>query len=187
MEIISDLRRLGFLRLKATERKRRENELNNWGDLIERWEVGYAETLRPKLFKNRYRIAAGKQVEELVESIQKTNHAKNILIGGELGAALLLDTLRPQSATLHLLEEPLKLITALKLIPDPSGSVTVLDSFAKLNRWERKQIKDCTLADPLLIHAELLLHESHRLRVVANDIYNQFISKRFRKNDDKLF
>jgi hypothetical protein len=185
--VVSDLRRLGFVRLKADLHRRRQSELNNWQDLIERWELGYVEKLRPKLVRNRYRIAAGKAVEDLVGSVRKTNYAKDILIGGELGAALLLDTLRPQSATLHLLGEPLKLITELKLIPDPSGGVTVLDGFGTLNRWEKKEIKGCSLADPLLIHAELLLQESDRLREVANDIYKQIISERFNKTDDYLF
>jgi hypothetical protein len=182
--VVSDLRRLGFVRLKADLQRGRQNELNNWKDLIERWELGYVENLRPKLFRNRYRIAAGKTVEELVDRVRKTNYAKDILIGGELGAALLLDTLRPQSATLYLLGEPLKLITALKLIPDPSGNVAALDGFGSLSRWGKKEIKGCTLADPLLIHAELLLQESDRLREVANDIYNRIIVKRFQKPND---
>jgi hypothetical protein len=101
-----------------------------------------------------------------------------------LGAALLLETLRPQSATLHLLGDALKLITALRLIPDQSGNVTVLEGFGPITRWEEKEIKGCTLADPLLIHAELLLKGSERLREVAIDIYDQILAKRSKTAND---
>lgn len=181
--VVSDLRRLGFVWQMVGRRRRRQMELNNWKDLIDRWEMGYYEKLRPKLFRNKYRIAAGRGVEELIESIQETNYSKDILLGGELGAALLLETLRPQSATLHLLDEPLKWITTLRLIPDPSGKVNVLDGFGTLNRWEHKEIKGCNLADPLLIHAELLLNGSERLMEVAKDIYDQVLTERFKKDE----
>jgi hypothetical protein len=182
--VVSDLRRLGFVRLKAAQQGKRQRELSNWRELIDRWEMGYSENLRPRLVRNRYRIASGKGFEELVESIPHTNYSRDILLGGELGAALLLETLRPQSAVLHLLGDALKLITALRLIPDPSGDITVLDGFGPINRWEEKGIKGCTLADPLLIHAELLLMGSERLRKVAIDIYDQILAKRFKKAND---
>ncbi|MHB9074684.1 MAG: type IV toxin-antitoxin system AbiEi family antitoxin [Desulfobaccales bacterium] len=182
--IVSDLRRLGFVRLKAGQQRKRQRELNNSKELIDRWELGYSEKLRPRLFRNRYRIASEKGFDGLIEGIQHTNYSKDILLGGELGAALLLKTLRPQSATLHLLGDALKLITALKLIPDPSGRVTVLDGLSPITRWEEKEIEGCTLADPLLIHAELLLKGSERLSEVAKDIYDQILAKRLEKTDD---
>ena len=182
--VVSDLRRLGFVCLKADQQRKRQRELNNCKELFDRWELGYSEKLRPILFRNRYRIASGKGVEELIESIPHTNYSKNILLGGELGAALLLDTLRPQSAALHLLGDAPKLTTALRLIPDPSGTITVLDGFSPITRWEEKEIKGCTLADPLLIHAELLLKGSDRLREVAKDIYDKILAKRFNKTND---
>ncbi len=176
--VVSDLRKLGFVRLKANQQRKAKRELDNCRDLIDRWELGYSEKLRPKLFRNRYRIASGKGVEELIESIPHTNYSKDILLGGELGAALLLETLRPESATLHLLGDALKLTTALRLIPDPSGKVAVLDGFGPITRWEEKKINGCTLADPLIIHAELLLKGSERLDGVAQDIYDQILAKR---------
>jgi len=58
-----------------------------------------------------------------------------------------------------------------------------LDGFGPITRWEKKEIKGCSLADPLLIHAELLLKDSERLREVAKDIYDQILAERNKQDE----
>jgi hypothetical protein len=181
--VIRDLRKMGFVRIKGRKLRQSQRQLINRHDLFDRWELGYAERLRPSLFYNRYRMAASRSLDDLLINIQDSNKDGQILIGGELGAALLTDGLRPQSATLHFLTEPLKLVTYLKLIPDPVGHIDVLKSFGTFNHFEGKRIKGFTLADPLLIRAELLLRGSDRLRAIADVIYNDFIKERLEIDD----
>jgi hypothetical protein len=176
--VIRDLREMGFVRLKGKSIRQSQRELIKRRELLDRWDLGYTERLRPNLFYNRYRIAGGRSLDDLLNDILGANENDHILIGGELGASLLVNDLRPQSATLHFLADPLKLIMLLKLIPDPVGNIDVLDSFGTFNHFDERRINGLTLADPLLIRAELLLRESDRLRALADKIYNNFIGDR---------
>jgi hypothetical protein len=181
--VIRDLREMGFVRLKGSSIRHGQRELIKRQDLLDRWDLGYAERLRPNLFYNKCHIAGNRSLDDLLKDIRSSNESDHILIGGELGAALLVNDLRPQSATLHLLENPLRLLTLLKLIPDPDGNIDILDSFGTLNHFEKKRMNGFTLADPLLIRAELLLRGSERLRAIADKIYNDFIRDRLRIYD----
>jgi hypothetical protein len=174
-----DLRELGYVKLVG----RRQRRLTNRKDLFDRWVVGYGERLRPKLLQNRYRIAGDGHLDGLLDQIQTTANPDKTLIGGELGAAFLLGTLRPERATLHLLGDPLKTITQLRLIPDPNGTVDVLTGFGKFNHWEGEKKMGCVLADPLLIYAELLLQYADRLKEIADEIFEGYIQVRLRDND----
>ena len=176
--IVRDLREMGFIRLKGKKLRQPQRELINKRALLDRWELGYAEKLRPSLFHNRYRMAGKGSLDDLINVIKNSDKTEQFLVGGELGASLLINDLRPQSATLHLVAEPLKTVTLLKLIPDPVGNIDVLKTFGTYNQFEATQIRGLTPADPLLIRAELLLRGSDRLRKIAKTIYDDFIYKR---------
>jgi hypothetical protein len=172
--LLRDLRALGFVHLVG----KRQRRLVKRRELLERWEVGYAERLRAKLFHQQFRLAENRTFDLLLDRIRDLADIDAILVGGELGASLLLDTLRPERATLHVLGEPLKIITQLRLIPDPGGPIDVLHGFGSCNDWKQAHPKGCKLADPLFIHAELLLHHSERLRQIAEDIYKRYLLER---------
>lgn len=174
-QLIEDLRTMGFIRMAGNRLK----YLEDYDELISRWEMHYAEDLRPKLVKARCRMAGGKPIETLLEGIGTMGSEGKILVGGELGASLLLKMLRPEKATLHIAEELSKVSTRLRLIPDENGPVTILNAFGRANQYEELQSGMCGLADPLLIHAEILLENSDRLRSIANYIYQTHILSRF--------
>ncbi|RJR43650.1 MAG: hypothetical protein C4567_05435 [Deltaproteobacteria bacterium] len=182
--ILRDLRELGFVRLKGRQLRQPQRELINRRELLNRWEFGYAERLRPKLFRDRYRISGRMTLSDLLENIPNIEETDRIMVGGELGASLLVGNLRAQSITLHT-EEPLKTATKLKLLPDPQGNVDILETFGTLSSWEVKKKKGCTLADPLLIRAELFLRPSERLREIAEEIYQQLILPRLEDEHDQ--
>lgn len=173
-EVIKDLRSMGFIRVAGKGVKR----LERYSELISRWETHYAEDLRPKLIKGRFRIAGGKSIEALFESIKAIKSDNKILVGGELGASLLLKELRPEKAALHVSDELSKLSAQMRLIPDESGPVTILNTFGRANQYEAFQSEMYSLADPLLIHAEVLLGNSERLKNIANDIYQLHLLNR---------
>lgn len=177
--VLRDLRVLGFIRLIG----KRQRRLVNWRDLLERWEEGYVERLRPKLFRKTYRIAAEKSLDQLADAIKNSIDRDKILVGGEMGATLLTGNLRPARVALHLLREPPEIITPLQLIPDPQGPVAVLDTFGEFTKWEEEQPEGLTLVDPLLIHSELFVSPSDRLKKAADDIYKNYILNRLEKYD----
>jgi hypothetical protein len=176
--IMGDLRSSGFIRVKVSKNAQRQRELVNRQKLLDRWEVGYVEKLRPKLFRNRYRIAGQRTINDLLEIIKDINISNKILIGGELGAKLLGENIRPQRATLHLADNYKELINNMKLVPDNNGNIDILEAFGIFNNYKEIDTFDYDIADPLLIRAELISFGIDRLNEIADDILNNYISKR---------
>ncbi|MEL7477175.1 MAG: type IV toxin-antitoxin system AbiEi family antitoxin, partial [Cyanobacteria bacterium J06555_12] len=139
--------------------------------LRDRWEVGYAETLYPKLLLGRFSPIGSQAPDEIFEELLLRAEAEGYLIGGELGAAVATEYLRPQTAVLHVNESYRMLIPRLRLKPDPKGSISFLSIFGTKNTWSQ----DRRLADPLLIRAELLRVNDERLRETAELLLDQCI------------
>lgn len=192
---IQDLYELGYL-----QRQRDGNyRIINYMKLLERWEMGYAESLRAKLILGIFTPGGGRSFAETTENIIQIAKESNFLIGGELGAAIATSYLRPQSATLHLPNDDSKTLGILKLKiigiaakmklkPSPEGEIILIQQFGINNGWtnylknpDRNTNIDFygeILTDPLLIHAELLLTADERLRETADRIYHQYIEPR---------
>ena len=192
---IQDLYELGYL-----QRQRDGNyRIFNYIKLLERWQMGYAESLRAKLILGSFTPGGGRSFAEITENIIQIAKEGSFLIGGELGAAIATSYLRPQSATLHLLNDDSKtsgrlklkvigIAAKIKLKPSPEGEIMLIQQFGinngctnYLENPDRNTNIDFygeILADPLLIHAELLLTADERLRETANRIYHQYIEPR---------
>jgi len=169
--LFSELEKRGSLITEAGERR-----LNAVEELLQRWQLGYLETLRPKLSLQRCSIAPGYSVSQLPERIKQLANSKEILIGGELGASLMVSGFQPQSAVFYLNpEQQLKLMLQLNLNPDPNGQVTLLQSFGRQCSWTGWQPDALTLADPLLTFAELAGSETDQ---VAQKLYSQYLIPR---------
>jgi len=170
--ILADLREMDFIRLAGPNLQ----VIARGNDLLNRWEVGYAERLRPKLTLKTCRFSGA--IGDLVAIIRRISKPGEILIGGELGAALLTKQLRPASAILHINGDILKVMQALRLLPHPEGNVELLQIFGNQNGWNERQPQGVQLADPLLIHAELLRGHSERLHEMAQLILNKYLAPR---------
>lgn len=145
-------------------------------ELLQRWQIGYLETLRPKLFLQRCQLAPGYSIEQLPERLKQLADGKQVLIGGELGASLLTSKFQAQSAVLYLSpEQQLKLMLQLHLTPDPTGNITMLQPFGRQCSWTGWQPDGLTLADPLLTFAELSGSETDQ---VAQKLYKQYLVPR---------
>ncbi|MGH7456957.1 MAG: type IV toxin-antitoxin system AbiEi family antitoxin, partial [bacterium] len=172
--ILTDLREMGFIRLAGPNLQ----TLVQGRDLLNRWEIGYAELLRPKLTIETCRLAGG-SIEDLVTRIRQKSYPGEILIGGELGAALLTNQFRPARATLHINNvEAGEAMKILQLYPHVEGNVDLLQVFGNQNGWDEKQPKGVKLADPLLVHAELWRDSSERLHKIAELIFNKYLAPR---------
>lgn len=154
--------------------------IGNYLKLFERWEIGYMETLRPKLFIETFSYTKEQKFSEFAENIINLADADNFLIGGELGAALATSYLLPQSATLHVTDNHHLIAAKLQLKPDPKGTITFLKQFSKQNYGIYNQ--GTYIADPLLIHAELMIESDDRLEETAELIFAKYIEDKL-QND----
>ena len=146
-------------------------------ELLQRWQLGYIETLRPRMFLQRCSLSSDYQLEQLPELIRRSPNADLVMLGGELGASLLSSSVKPESAVLYL--EPqvqLKLMLQLHLTPDPDGDITLLTPFGAQNLWNGWQPEGLKLVDPLLTYAELA--SSARCERMADKLYSQYLLPR---------
>lgn len=168
---LKNLHQLGYL-----QRQRGSYRITNYIKLLERWEMGYAESLRPKLLLGTFTPASGRSFCEVAQNIIQLAKDDDFLIGGELGAALATSYLHPQSATLHIKDNYRAIATKLKLKPSSQGEIIFLKQFGSQNFWNDNQPD--SLADPLLIHAELLIENNDRRRETAERIFSKYIEDR---------
>jgi hypothetical protein len=153
--------------MQYLQRKRNgDYQLLDYAKLLHRWELGYVERLRPKLFLGRFSPASGESIAALTQSLSQQAEKQGFLIGGELGAAIATKYLRPQSVTLHVQENHRPLLVKLRLKPDPDGSITLLQQFGTANGNQSPGAE--ILTDPRLIYAELMMTGNDRLRETAD-------------------
>jgi hypothetical protein len=128
-----------------------------------RWELGYLEVLRGSLLLGRARLAGGASLDALL-----SRTSGGALIGGELAAAVRGARLVPASATLHVNVPLATALAALRLVPDPTGPVTLLRRFGSADAGETRA--SAVIAAPLLVRAELLASGDARVRACADEV-----------------
>jgi hypothetical protein len=102
-----------------------------------------------------------------------------MLLGGEAAAAVVTDAIRPATAVLHVAPgDQQAAMKALQLVPRPDGAITLVHTFGTTNQWTVPLRANIPLADPLLIHAELLRAGGDRDKAVADEIYAKHIAGR---------
>jgi hypothetical protein len=167
-------------KLNYLEKRHGTYRIVDYLKLFERWELAYTETLRSQLFIDTFTPINNLAVTEISDLlIQKANDWE-YLIGGELGAALATAYLHPITATLHVPENYTRIFVDLKLKPSSTGEITFLKKWTSLATWKNNDnFKNShLLADPLLIHAELMMSKDERLRETAGIIFNKYIKPR---------
>lgn len=169
---LQSLCKLNYLQRQKGNQYRIENYLK----LIERWNMGYVENLRSELLIDTFSPILYHQFSEISNEIIDLAKTDKFLIGGELGAALITNYLKPISAVIHIpKEQNYRLITTkLRLRPDPQGNISILKQFGSKNTLDNNYPN--FVVDPLLIYAELALHPDERLKETANRLYHQYIS-----------
>jgi hypothetical protein len=173
--ILDELERRGWIR-----RTPGGIEVHDATAMLNRWDEGYADTLRPKLALKAYRQKPGTELDTLTEAIAAADLEGKVLLGGELGAALLTRNLRPATATLHLDGiEATDVARELDLVPDPRGHVWLVRAFGQVSRATTTGPGGVALADPLLVRGELLLHLDDRLRAIAETLRTDHIVRRW--------
>lgn len=132
--------------------------------ILERWVQGYIGRLRPGLVVERYRPAHAHwwQSAELTDG----------LWSGETAAALLTQSLKPQTATVFGAAPSHDFVLKHSLQKDSDGTVEFLKPF-----WRTPQAPagGDPCAHPLLVYADLLSIDDDRTREVAQIIYDRYL------------
>lgn len=168
--ILENLYKLGYL----YRQPRGGYRIANYIKLFERWEIGYVESLRPKLLLETFTYTEERKFYEIAVKIIELAKTNNFLIGGELGASLAIPYLVPQRATLHVVDNYDFIVDELKLKPSPRGEISFLKQFGNFNHGSYNQ--GSYIADPLLIHAELMIESNDRLEETAKRIFTKYIN-----------
>jgi hypothetical protein len=172
-QTLKKLSQLGYLQ----RQRNKTYQIVNYTKLLERWEMGYVESLRPKLLLGTFTSAAGIKFSETAENIISLLKEESFLIGGELGAGIATSYLHPQGATLHVLDNHRSIAAKLRLKASSRGEIIFLQQFGDWNAFNDVD----SLADPLLIHAELMRENDERLSETAERLFDRYIEDR-RKN-----
>lgn len=167
--VMAELEELNFiLKTKAGR------VLKNKQELLQRWVVAYNEILKPRILRKRMRfidkatendwrrIALKVTSNDLYE---KEKQRANMLWGGEPGAALLTNGLRPEVFTLFTNYEISLIANRLRLVPDINGKVYVYKKF-----WSNT-FGSSNVAPSLLVYADLISSGYGRNLEIANQIF----------------
>lgn len=132
--------------------------------ILERWVQGYIGRLRPGLVVERYRPARADWWlgAELADG----------LWSGETAAALLTQSLKPQTATVFSNSPSHDFVLKHLLQKDPKGTVEFLKPFW---RTPQAQAGGDPCVHPLLVYADLLSIDDDRTREVAQIIYDRYL------------
>jgi len=150
-------------------------------ELLERWEVGYLERLRPRLSPTRWQLGKGGLLADAATAVRDLD---DVLIGGEVAADAFLGQLQPGTLTLHVPEGQAKQVAVhLRLRPANGATDVVLVSrFATLldladptDVPNVRRMETIHYAHPLLVRAELLALDDSRLRQVAQNLLEELI------------
>lgn len=148
--------------------------------LLERWEIGYLETLRPKLLLWTGRLGPNATVQDIGDQLRSGGVH---MVGGEYAAAELTRYLRPETLTIHMLDENVQQVVADLRIPrtDQNANAFLLRRFAP-PLDVAPESGHGALAHPILVRAELLALDNDRLQKVADRILDDIIVQELEGN-----
>ncbi len=140
-----------------------EYVFNNYEELLNKWITEFDQTLRPTIFKQRFRFQNKDQDWREVQF----NKDKTVW-GGEPAGDLLTNYLRPEKFTLYTTETTKDLMLNYRLLPDDEGGIWVYDMFWNTNFNDKTAPKQ-------LVYADLMITEDKRCKETAKLIFNEYI------------
>ncbi|TRW99098.1 type IV toxin-antitoxin system AbiEi family antitoxin [Flavobacterium gawalongense] len=137
--------------------------INNYEELLNKWIAEFEQTLKPTLFKQRFRFQNRNQDWRTLQlNIDKT------VWGGEPAGDIITNHLRPEKFTLYTKETTKELIINYKLLPDDEGEIAVYDMF-----WNNDY--DTNTAPKELVYTDLMITDDKRCKETAKLIFNEYI------------
>ncbi len=140
-----------------------EYAINNYEELLNKWITEFEQTLKPTLFKQRFRF----QNKDKDWRTVPLNTDKTVW-GGEPAGDIITNHLRPEKFILYTKETTKELILNYKLLPDDEGEVAVYDMFWNTNY-------NANTAPNELVYADLMITDDKRCKETAKLIFNEYI------------
>lgn len=140
-----------------------EYVINNYEELLNKWITEFEQTLKPTLFKQRFRFQNRNQDWRAVQ----LNTDKTVW-GGEPAGDIITNHLRPEKFILYTKETTKDLILNYKLLPDDEGEVAVYDMF-----WNNDY--NTNTAPNELVYTDLMITDDKRCKETAKLIFNEYI------------
>jgi hypothetical protein len=137
--------------------------INDYEELLNKWITEFEQTLKPTLFKQRFRFQNENQDWRAIQ----LNQEKTVW-GGEPAGDILTNHLRPEKFILYTKETIKDLMLNYRLMPDDEGNIWAYDLF-----WNGQFNKNT--APKELVYAELMLGNDKRSKETANIILNERI------------
>ncbi|MET3034598.1 type IV toxin-antitoxin system AbiEi family antitoxin [Chryseobacterium sp. NRRL B-14859] len=136
----------------------------DYQQLLNKWISEYEQTLRPTLFKQRF-----KQADQNQKWNEISLYKDQTVWGGEPAGDILTHHLRPEKLTLYTKETTNELIRNYKIFPHTEGEIWVYSIF-----WNIRYNYDIT-APVILVYSDLMLTNDKRCIEIANIIFNEHI------------
>ncbi len=165
--VIEGLKDAGFI-LQINEKTM---QLRNKRALLDRWVVGYGETLKPTLHLGGFRFWN----EDKLKDWQTLPIEQGESVwGGEPSGEHFTKYLRPEILTLYTNQQRAVFVSKWKLIPNEKGDVQLYEKF-----WKDEATDNEQFAPPLLVYADLLLTDDPRCVETAEMIYTKYLKHEF--------
>ncbi len=140
-----------------------EYVINNYVEFLNKWITEFEQTLKPTIFKQRFRFQNDNQDWREIQLNQNRT-----VWGGEPAGEILTHHLRPEKFIIYTKETVKDLILNYRLVPDNEGDIWVYDLF-----WKKK-LNERT-APAILVYTELMIGNDKRSKETANIIFNEYI------------
>lgn len=142
---------------------KREYIINNYEKLLNKWITEFDQTLRPTIFKQRFRFQNRNQNwRELHLDTEKT------VWGGEPAGDIITNHLRPEKLILYTKETIKDLMINYRLLPDDEGEIWVYDKFWTISFNNITAPKE-------LVYTDLMINDDKRSKETAKLIFDEYI------------
>lgn len=136
--------------------------INNYEELLNKWITEFQQTLKPAIFKQRFRFQNKNQNwRELQFNTEKT------VWGGEPAGDIITNHLRPEKFTIYTKETTKDLMMNYRLLPDDEGDIWVYNMFWKTN-FKNTAPKE-------LVYTDLVIEGDKRSKETAKLIFDEYI------------
>ncbi|WP_335964787.1 type IV toxin-antitoxin system AbiEi family antitoxin [Galbibacter sp. PAP.153] len=139
-----------------------EYVINNYEELLNKWITEFEQTLKPTIFKQRFKF----QNENQDWKTLQLNTEKTVW-GGEPAGDIMTNHLRPEKFTLYTNEATRDLMINYRLLPDDEGTIWVYEKF-----WATDFNN---IAPKELIYADLMINNDKRSKETAKMIFDEYI------------
>ena len=165
--VLNGLKEYHFL----IEKNRKEYQLINKKELLEKWVGLFEQKLKPTLHIGNFRFLKKEDYDQWNKLLL---NKEQTYWGGEPAGAIITNYLLPEIFTLYTLETQINLIKKHRLIPDPNGNIRMYKKF-----WKGEETYNDVVVHPLLAYADLINMGNRRCTETAQKIYNELLCNRF--------